>query len=428
MPVGIFDLNGNNNVPNVFQELGFLQLSETKQRHGFKKTMLPSSNRDHRTKIPKEIFMLDKTLAMTRTETRATLHAITMESGPTRTLEVHRITCGSHIFGDIPVSENSYEEAVLPPFVDALNSLASVAETLLASTDLQQGIQNVHQLLESSHKSLSKAEQSSLAHVKALSTNVEERLDMITRLTDEQKALQAREQSLNMKLSGLQGKQSFTRQQVLIAEEAVKYADDALDRAIQAWHDAEEVDKEGSGLKMIPIFGKWLGRKLIKKANEAKKNAEEASKEATIRHIKHQDAVEKYESELQFYREAIRTMEQAIAANTKTIHLLKRDLDSERELYQKLKHFLIPLRKCTSLLSILAGKTNAATMYMEFSGELDGLLGVLDEIVVSVRPFVESSADYSLLISDRLPTIIHKLAEANRRLKKAAASKSRVYQ
>ncbi|XP_078530751.1 uncharacterized protein LOC144817796 [Lissotriton helveticus] len=320
-----------------------------------------------------------------------------------------------HILGATP--EKSFEQEVFPPFVDGLNSLMSVADTLLASTDLQQGIQNIRHLLEASEKSLSKAEESSLAQVKALSVNMEERLDNINRLNYDQKYQEGKEQSLKGTLSALQGEESIATQQLQAAKDAVKNADVALERAMQAWQSAENQKKAGMGLVFIPIVGTIAGSVMISKANEAIGRAlNEAEEIKRMKNI-HQATVDQYELRLRSDKSAIRSIEKKILANTDLIQILQRDLNSEKALYQNLNKFLIPLRKCTSFLSILAGKTSAASISIEFNG----LLGVLDEIVVTLRPLVESSKEYSLLVTAKLPTIIHKLEEANSRLKKAAA-------
>ncbi|XP_078533857.1 uncharacterized protein LOC144820078 [Lissotriton helveticus] len=319
--------------------------------------------------------------------------------------------------GATHVKEMSFDRDVLPAFVDGLHSLMSVADTLLASTDLQQGIQNVRQLLEASERSLSKAEESSLEQVKALSATMEERLDNINRLNDDQKAQQAKEQSLKGLLSGLQGQEAIATQQLQAAKDAVKNADVALERTMQAWQSAENQKKAGMGLVFIPIVGTIAGSVMIAKANEAIGRAlNEAEEIKRMKNINKAD-VDQYESQLRSDKSAIRSIEKKIVANADLIQLLQRDLNSEKALYQNLNKFLIPLRKCTSFLSTLAGKTSAASISVEFNG----LLGVLDEIVVTLRPLVESSKEYSLLITAKLPTIIHKLTEANSRLKKAAA-------
>ncbi|XP_078530753.1 uncharacterized protein LOC144817798 [Lissotriton helveticus] len=325
-----------------------------------------------------------------------------------------------HILSATPVTEKSYEQTVLPSFVDGLNSLMSVAETLQSSTDLEQGIQNVRQHLEASEKSLSKAEESSLAQVKSLNENMEERLDKMNRLNDEQKALQAREEGLKVQLEGEQGQEHTIKRQLEEAKAALRDADYDLERAIRAWHSAEDDRKVGLGLVFIPIVGSITGGIMIAKADAAIRDAINRANEAKRLKQIHKAAVDKFESELQYYEESIRSTKRAISANTEHIQDLQRDLNSEKTLYQKLNKFLIPLRKCTSLLSILAGKTSAASMYVEFSGTLDGLLVVLDEIIVTLRPLVESSQEYSPLITAKLPTIIHKLTVANSRLKKAA--------
>ncbi|XP_078533858.1 uncharacterized protein LOC144820079 [Lissotriton helveticus] len=327
-----------------------------------------------------------------------------------------------HVLAYIAVTDKSYEQAVLPYFVNGLKPLMVVAETLLTSTDLEQGIENVRQPLEWSYRSMSKAEQSSLAQVRALSADVEKRLEVINRLNDDQKALLAREQDLKVKLSGQQGQESIATQQLEAAKDALKNVDNALDSAIRAWHSAEDQRDVGLALVVVPIIGSIAGAIIIHKADAAIEHAVKEAREAQRMKDIYKAAVEKYESELQSYREEIRHTERTISANTVHIKALQRDLNSERLSFQKLKNFLIPLRKCTTLLSILAGKTGAASMFAEFSGSLDDLLGVLDEIIVTLRPLVENSADYSILVFSRLPDIIHKLEDANRRLKDAAAS------
>ncbi|XP_078533349.1 uncharacterized protein LOC144819254 [Lissotriton helveticus] len=322
-----------------------------------------------------------------------------------------------HIVCAFPGSETSYIQAVLPYFEDGLYSLMSAADTLLASTDLQQGIKNVRQHLEASQKSMSKAEESSLAQVKSVNGNMETLLHTINSLNDEQKALQARDEGLKVQLSGQQGQESIVKQHLEAAKADLKNADNDLERAIQAWHAAEEQKKVGIGLIFIPIVGPITGGVKIALANAAIEDAINRANEAKRLKQIHQAAVDKFESELRSYRESIRSTEQTISDNTEHIQFLQEELNSERELYQKLSKFLIPLRKSTSFLSTLAGKTSAASISIEFSG----LLGVLDEIAVSVRPLVKSSAVYSLLIADNLPTVIRKLTEANIRLKKAAA-------
>ncbi|XP_078533348.1 uncharacterized protein LOC144819253 [Lissotriton helveticus] len=319
-----------------------------------------------------------------------------------------------HILGVISVTEKSFEQAVLPPFVDGLNFLASVAENLLTSSDLPQVIQNVRQLLESSHQSLSKAEQSSLAQVKSLSANVEERLVEINRLNDEQKVLQDKQQG------GHQDQESLAKQ-LQAAQKDLKNAFDAIDKATKAWYAAAEERKKGIGMIFLPVFGSIIGGVILGEAVQSLKKATNDLKKARLMRTMHKKAVEKYALQIQTSEVTIRSTEQTIAANTEKIKVLQQDLNSESALHQNLNKFLISLRKCTSLLSTV-GKTSAANMYVELSGVLDGLLGVLDEIIVTLRPFVESSKEHSLLISARLPTIIQKLQEANLKLKKAAAS------
>ncbi|XP_078533854.1 uncharacterized protein LOC144820076 [Lissotriton helveticus] len=315
-----------------------------------------------------------------------------------------------HILGVIPVTDKSFRQAVLPPFEDGLNALASVAETLLNSTDLPQVIQNVRQLLESSHKSLSIAENASEAQVKSLSKNIDEHLDKINILNGSQKMLQDKIQFLTVQLS----------EQLKTAKNDLRNATDGVERATKAWYEAQAVKKKT--LFLLSVYGREKGVNAINKAIEqTQKSIKDLRKYRWLERI-YKIAVEKYESQYPASEAAIRSMEQLIAANTVEIQNLQQDLNSERTLFQNLNNFQISLRNCTSLLRTVAGKTSVANMYLELSEVLDGLLGILNEIVVTLRPLVESSKEYSLLITSKLPTIINKLEEANNGLKKAAAS------
>ncbi|XP_069061735.1 uncharacterized protein [Pleurodeles waltl] len=328
-----------------------------------------------------------------------------------------------HILAVIPVTEKSYRLAVLPPFLDGLNSLKSVAETLQTSTDFLQDIQQVDQLIKASVKSLTEAENASNVQVRALSLNLEERVGMIKSLDDEMKRLEAREQGLKEHLSGLQVQESLARQQLQAAQQAVNNANYALHRAFAAKQAAEEEQKLGIGLIFIPIVGPIIGGITISKANEAIQNAKKIMFEAIQDVGHHSWAVSRYEDESQSYSNEIHSTKQKIWANTREIQNSQQNLNCERTLQQKLTNFIISLRKCTTLLSTLAGKTIVGNMLMELSGTLDQILPIMNEIVESVRPLVENSTDYQLLISARLPNIIHELKEANRRVKEAVASK-----
>ncbi|XP_078530741.1 uncharacterized protein LOC144817794 [Lissotriton helveticus] len=320
-----------------------------------------------------------------------------------------------HILSLIPVTEKSFEQAVLTPFVDGLNSLMSIAQTVLTSSNLPQVIQNVRQLLESSHKSLSEAEKSSVAQEKSLSANVEELSDQINRLNNEQKVLQDKQKG------EIQEKESLSRQREA-AQKDLKNANDDIDKGKKAWQDAQTTRKVGLGMMFIPIIGAIAGGiSMGKGAQDLKKAAKQIRAAQSKRKI-HTQAVEKFTSDIQTYETAVSSTVQTIATNTEKIEFLQQDLNSETARHQNLNKFLISLRKCTSLLRTGAGLSMTANMNLELSGVLDGLLGVLGEIVVTLRPLVESSKEYSLLISVKLPTIIQKLEEANRMLKKAAAS------
>ncbi|XP_078533853.1 uncharacterized protein LOC144820075 [Lissotriton helveticus] len=315
-----------------------------------------------------------------------------------------------HILEGIPVTDKSFRQAVLPPFEDGLNSLTSVAETLLNSNDLPQVIQNVRQLLESSHKSLSIAENSSEAQVKSLSKNIDERLDKINILNGSQKMLQDKIQVLTVQLS----------EQLKTAKNDLRNATDGVDKATKAWYEAQAAKKKV--FFIYSRYGREKGNIASNKVHEyTEKSLKDLRKYRWLERI-YKIAVEKYESQYPAAEDAIRSMEQPIAAKAVEIQILQQDLNSERTLFQNVNNFLISLRKCTSLLSTVAGKTSAANMYLELSEVLDGLLGILNEIVVTLRPLVESSTEYSLLITAKLPTIINKLEEANNGLKKAAAS------
>ncbi|XP_078530760.1 uncharacterized protein LOC144817805 [Lissotriton helveticus] len=332
-----------------------------------------------------------------------------------------------HTLAVIPVTEESYKQAVLPPFVDGLNSLASVADTLLASTDLQQGIENVHQLLEASEKSLSKAEESSLAQVKALSENAEERLNMINRLNDAQRNLEDRQQRLNVQLSGLNEQASLARQQLYAAERALDNANDDLNRAFQKKREAEDSIGKAVGHLFIPFVGPFIGAQMIVDAVKATQDAQHAVNEARQSVYNLQYAVNQYDRQHQSTREEISSTINEFWTNDVRIQNNQRDISQENALRQKVVNFLIPLRRCTSFLSSLAGKASAANMLMGLAETLDDLLPVLNEIVVAIRPLIESSSDYQLLITARLPTIIGKLEEANRRIKLAVESEKSAF-
>ncbi|KAJ1212905.1 hypothetical protein NDU88_000548 [Pleurodeles waltl] len=328
-----------------------------------------------------------------------------------------------HFLAVIPVTEKSYRRAVLPPFLDGLNSLKSVAETLQTSNDILQDIQHVDQLIKASVKSLTEAENASNVQVRALSSNLEERFGMIKSLDDEMKSLEAQEQGLKEHLSGLQVQESLARQQLQEAQQAVNNANDALHRAMAAKQAAEEEQKLGIGLIFIPIVGPIMGGITISKANEAIDNAEKMEFEAILDFNHHSRSVSRYEDERQSYSNEIHSTKQKIWAKTREIQNIQQNLNREGSLQQKLTNFIIPLRKCTTLLSTLAGKTIVGNMLMELSGTLVQLLPIMNEIVETVRPLVENSTDYQLLISARLTNIIHKLKEANRRVKEAVACK-----
>ncbi|XP_078530737.1 uncharacterized protein LOC144817793 [Lissotriton helveticus] len=320
-----------------------------------------------------------------------------------------------HILSLFPVTGKSFEQAVLTPFVGGLNSLTSVAETLLTSSNLPQIIQNVRQLLESSHKSLSEAEKSSVEQVKLLSANVEERSDQINRMNDEKKVLQD-------KLTAGPQEQETLAKQLKEAQKNFKNANDTVDKGIKAFDAAVVEWKKGLGMIFIPVFGPIIGPVVMGKGVESQKKAYSDIKEAQLKRRIHAKAVWKIKFDIQNYETAIRSTVQTIVTNTEKIKFLQQDLNSERAQHQNLNKFLISLKECTSLLSTVAGLTSEANMYLELSRVIDSLLGVLGEIVVTLRPLVESSKDYSFLISAKLPTTIQKLEEANRSLKKAAAS------
>ncbi|KAJ1211520.1 hypothetical protein NDU88_006880 [Pleurodeles waltl] len=325
----------------------------------------------------------------------------------------------------VPVTEESYKRAVLPPLLNGLNSLKSVAETLQTSPDLLQDIpNNVGQLIESSFKSLSEAEQASLSQVRALDANVEERLSKIKKLNDEQKVLEARQQGRKVQLSGLQMQESLARQQQEAAQRAVNNAAVARNRAIQAKRDAEHARKVGIGIMFIPIIGPIIGAIMIAKAHEAMRTAQYAVKEATRSLNTQKNAVNKYVSECWSCSQKISLTTKTIMSNKAQIQDIEGDICRESTLHQKLTHFLRSVRQCTTLLSTLAGRTRTANMLMEFGGMIDALLPVLEEVVVIVRPLIGSSSDYQLLITVRLPTIINKLEEANSRVKQTASSKN----
>ncbi|XP_069061744.1 uncharacterized protein [Pleurodeles waltl] len=165
------------------------------------------------------------------------------------------------------------------------------------------------------------------------------------------------------------------------------------------------------------------GGLMIRKAREAMESAENMARSAELLYLKQVAAVTRYEAECQSYRLEIHSKNLKIADIAVNIQEIEQNLNWEDNLQQRLTNFLIPLRKCTTLLSTLAGKTRAANMLIELSGTLDELLPILEEIVVSVHPLVGSGTEYQLLISARLTTIIHKLEEANHRVKEAVASK-----
>ncbi|XP_078529715.1 uncharacterized protein LOC144808027 [Lissotriton helveticus] len=326
-----------------------------------------------------------------------------------------------HILGAIPVTENSLKEAVLPPFVDALGSLTSVAETLRNNTNLAQVIENVRPLLESTHKSLTKAEEACTAQVLSLSANMQDLHDKTNRLNKEENLMRFRKEVYKELLTGSQSQKSLASQ-LETSKEELQNATDAMDRATQTWYDALEERKRGIGMLFIPYAGPVVGNMIISKAKETQKNAEKELREARSLRITIKYDVNYFESKILSTERDNRSNEENILANRAQFQALQQDLNSERELHKIWNNFLVLLSKCTSLLSTVAAKTSPESMSPGLSELLDGLLGILNEIAVAFRPLVKGSSDYSSLISGKLQTVIQKLEEANRGLKKAAAS------
>ncbi|XP_078529518.1 uncharacterized protein LOC144807726 [Lissotriton helveticus] len=134
-----------------------------------------------------------------------------------------------HILGAIPVTEKSFKQAVLPPFEVALGSLTSVAETLRNNTNLAQVIENVRPLLESAHKSLTKAEEATTAQMFSLSANMQERYDNKNSLNKEEHSMESRKYIYKMQLQkSLASKQQTTKKDL-------QNATDAINRATKKW-------------------------------------------------------------------------------------------------------------------------------------------------------------------------------------------------
>ncbi|XP_078529510.1 uncharacterized protein LOC144807723 [Lissotriton helveticus] len=326
-----------------------------------------------------------------------------------------------HIFGAIPVTQSSLKEAVLPPFVGALGSLTSVAETLRNNPNLAQVITNVRPLLESTHKSLSKAEEATTAQMLSLSVNIQEHLDRANRLNTEETAMQDRKLVLAELLSGKQDQEPLASQ-LKAAKKDLKNATDAIDKATKTWYDAKAERKRGINLLFIPFAGPIVGNIIIYKAKDIQKNSEKELKEARILRRKYKTVVDEFEAQILSTEIDINFIEESIPANRAQFQALQQDLIWERDLHKIWNSFLVLLSKCTSLLSTVAAKTSPKSMSPGLSELLDGLLGILNEIAVVLPPLVEGSSDYSYLISGKLQTVIQKLEEANRGLKKAAAS------
>ncbi|XP_078529516.1 uncharacterized protein LOC144807725 [Lissotriton helveticus] len=312
----------------------------------------------------------------------------------------------SHILGAIPVTENSFKQVVLQPFEDAISSLTSVAETLLNNHNLTQVITNVRPLLESTHKSLSKAEEACTALVISLSANMKQRYDKKNSLNKEEYSMKFRKYLYKEQLTGSPLQKSLASKQQTTSID-LKNATDAIDRATKKWYEALAERKRGIGMAFIPFAGPIIGTNIIKKAKEDQKNAEKELLDAR-RALK--------------YGIEIRSIEENLLANRAQVQALQQDLNSGTALHTIWYKFKFYLSKCISLLSTVAAKTSPESMSPGLSELLDGLLEVLNEIAGAFRPLVKGSSDYAFLIYGKLQTVIQKLEEANRGLKKAAAS------
>ncbi|XP_078533305.1 uncharacterized protein LOC144819204 [Lissotriton helveticus] len=324
----------------------------------------------------------------------------------------------------VPVTEGSYKQAVLQPFLEGLNSLKSVAETLESSTDLNEDLQLIRCDLRGAFKCLSLAEQVSLEQVRLLSANAEERLNTLKRLKNEQTALQARQQGLQEQLAGLRVQADLSSQQLAAAQRAVNVAQEGMRQAAQQRRDAEKARKRSFWFFLIPFAGPFIAINAIKAADTAIRNANNQANEARRGLQAQLSTVNMYQEQCRSRSQAISSMEQSISANKGNIQAIMGDINRENTIQQQVTNFLIPVRQCSTFLSTLAGKSRVANMFVQFSGMLDALLPVMDDIVKAARPLAGGDANFQLLITVRLPTIVEKLEKANQKVKKAATAKS----
>ncbi|KAJ1212860.1 hypothetical protein NDU88_000504 [Pleurodeles waltl] len=329
-----------------------------------------------------------------------------------------------HALALVPVTEASYRQAVLQPFLEGLNLLKSVAETLQNSSNLDEDLPNIRCDLKYAYRSLSAAEQVSLEQVRLLSANAKELLNTLKSMRNEQAALQARQQGLQQQLLGLRSQAELSRQQLAGAQRAVDTATEGLWRAEQQRRDAEQARSRSFFFLFIPFAGPFLAISAVNAANTAIRNANNQANAAKRSLQAQLNAVNMYQQQCKARSQSINAMEESITANKGKIQAILGDITRENALQQQVTNFLIPVRQCSTFLSTMAGRSRVANMLVQFSGMLDALLPAMDDIVKAARPLAGGDRNFQLLITVRLPTIVEKLEQANRKVKDVATARS----
>ncbi|KAJ1212853.1 hypothetical protein NDU88_000497 [Pleurodeles waltl] len=140
------------------------------------------------------------------------------------------------------------------------------------------------------------------------------------------------------------------------------------------------------------------------------------------------NTVNMYQQQCKARSQSIKSMEESITANKGKIQAILGDINRENALQQQVTNFLIPVRQCSTFLSTMAGRSRVANMFVQFSRMLDALLPAMDDIVKAAGPLAGGDRNFQLIITVRLPTIVEKLEQANRKVKDAAAARSKAPQ
>uniref|UniRef100_H2ZVE5 Uncharacterized protein n=1 Tax=Latimeria chalumnae TaxID=7897 RepID=H2ZVE5_LATCH len=323
-------------------------------------------------------------------------------------------------------SETQFKDAVFKFLKEGISSLDSLGNLLLSADK-----NNMKDFYHCIKEQIQKSELKTVAAEEKAKEELSKVDEKCIQLTIEKKSLEEERErkvleldSLQKQLNSFKELEESSRGSMRDAERELQCANEALSNAEANVRRNQTGRDAGIGVMFIPIIGPLIGIwdllicesgiGLLAGFQPALDEAQKTAREADQNVNDWRSRVSHYSNEATNFSNQVQNTKEKIDSNSKQLQEVEKELSHLSTLRMKIAEVQEKLQHCTTFLSSLAGKVQAADIQTKYLIMLDPIIRVFEDIAKHVFQ-LSNNHHYQLLFETELKCMIDRLEITNGR-------------